>query len=499
MANKPMNRKDLSLGEKVAVIKELESKTSQRVVAEKYNVSQSAILQIWRAREKITDDHHNNINPSRKRFRESSQKDVEDVLLRWFKQAKTRGMPISGPMLQQKAKDLAQSMGISFDPSLSWVQRWREHQGIVFKRQHGEKQDHDSAAAEHWVSNVWPDIQSKYDACDIYNCDETGLYFRALPEGTMCFKSEKLSGSKKAKQRLTVLLTTNMDGSDKRMPLVIGKSMKPRCFRGVWSMPVKYTANKNAWMTAAIFQDWINELEKMMGKKGRKVCLLLDNCSAHNIEKDHLKHVEVVFLLANTTSSVQPLDQGIIKNFKHHYRRRMLQKILVTIDTEDALAIDVSRAINVLDAVNFMSVAWEDVTSETIRNCFFRGLTPAVSDEPFMGFSLEEIPPALTQEAYAEFIGIDDNVQVSGEQTDKELCSEVRAQASDVEIIDTEINEPPPPPSNKEVLNAFAVIRRQLTSQETDMGKFFVLEREVLDSMSKNVTQKTLNSFWNCK
>ena len=51
MANKPMNRKDLSLGEKVAVIKELESKTSQRVVAEKYNVSQSAISQIWRARE----------------------------------------------------------------------------------------------------------------------------------------------------------------------------------------------------------------------------------------------------------------------------------------------------------------------------------------------------------------------------------------------------------------------------------------------------------------
>ena len=46
-----MNGKDLSLGEKVAMIKELESKTSQRVVAEKYNVSQSAISWIWRARE----------------------------------------------------------------------------------------------------------------------------------------------------------------------------------------------------------------------------------------------------------------------------------------------------------------------------------------------------------------------------------------------------------------------------------------------------------------
>ena len=57
-------------------------------------------------------------------------------------------------MLQQKAKDLGQTIDVSFDPSLSWVQRWQEHQGIVFKWQHGEKQDHDSVAAEHWMSNM---------------------------------------------------------------------------------------------------------------------------------------------------------------------------------------------------------------------------------------------------------------------------------------------------------------------------------------------------------
>ena len=160
-------------------------------------------------------------------------------------------------MLQQKAKDLAQTMGISFDSSISWVQRWQERQGIVFKRQHGKKQDHDSGAAEHWVSNVWPDIHSKYAASDIYNCDETGLDFRALPEGTMCFRTEKLSGSKKAKQRLTVPLTANADGSGKRKPLVIRKSAKPRCFRGVASLPVTYKASKNAWMTAASQCGWL--------------------------------------------------------------------------------------------------------------------------------------------------------------------------------------------------------------------------------------------------
>ena len=98
-------------------------------------------------------------------------------------------------------------------------------------------------------------INSKFAVCDIYNYDKTALYFRALPEITMCFRTEKLVGSKKAKQRLTVLLTVNMDGSDKRQPLVIAKSAKPRCFRGMSSSTIHYKANKNAWMTAAIFQD----------------------------------------------------------------------------------------------------------------------------------------------------------------------------------------------------------------------------------------------------
>ena len=166
---------------------------------------------------------------------------------------------------------------------------------------------------------VWPDIHSKYAASDIYNCDKISLYFQALPEGTMCFQTEKLSGGKKEKQSLTVLLMANMDGSDKRKPLVIGKSAKPKCFRGVASLTVTYRSNKNAWMTAALFQNWVIDFDKCMHTKRIKVCLLIDNCSTYNIEKAHLKCVELVYLPANTTSFIQPLDQGIIRNFKHFF------------------------------------------------------------------------------------------------------------------------------------------------------------------------------------
>ncbi|GFV15453.1 hypothetical protein TNCV_4834791 [Trichonephila clavipes] len=50
-----------------------------------------------------------------------------------------------------------------------------------------------------------------------------------------------------------------MDGSEKITPLVIGKSAKPRCFKGINSFPTKYRSNKKAWMTTELF-DGLTEL-----------------------------------------------------------------------------------------------------------------------------------------------------------------------------------------------------------------------------------------------
>ena len=173
-------------------------------------------------------------------------------------------------MLREKAKNFGKIMNLNFDPSSSWVTRWRERNLIVFKRKHGEKQDHDSEAAENWIASVWPKVHERYSASEIYNCDETGLYFRALPEETLCFKNDKLSGSKKSKERLTVLLTANMDGSDKLRPFVIGKSANPRCFRGIKKLSVTYKSNKNSWMTATLFQEWLEWFNDRLRKQRKK-------------------------------------------------------------------------------------------------------------------------------------------------------------------------------------------------------------------------------------
>ena len=97
-----------------------------------------------------------------------------------------------------------------------------------------------------WHTDVFLDIIDKYKPSDIYNADKTAIFWKLLPDRTMTFQSDDLHGSKISKERISVLVCANMDGSDKVPLLIIGKSAKPRCFKNSPTLPTQYTNNKNA-------------------------------------------------------------------------------------------------------------------------------------------------------------------------------------------------------------------------------------------------------------
>ena len=82
---------------------------------------------------------------------------------------------------------------------------------------------------------------------DIFNADETGMFFRALLDKTLTLKQEKCVGGKLAKERVTILHWINMHG-DKEKLLVIGKSRKPRAFKNISinNLPVIWRSNRKA-------------------------------------------------------------------------------------------------------------------------------------------------------------------------------------------------------------------------------------------------------------
>ena len=62
----------------------------------------------------------------------------------------------------------------------------------------------------------------------IFNCDETGLNFRLLPDKTLAASFEtSADGRKKSKERVTINACSNASGTIKLPLQVIGKSNRP--------------------------------------------------------------------------------------------------------------------------------------------------------------------------------------------------------------------------------------------------------------------------------
>lgn len=157
-----------------------------------------------------------------------------------------------------------------------------------------------------------------------------------LPSRTLAeIKERQAPGFKGSKDRYTIGVCSNVTGSC-RLPLVmIGKSMNPRAIKNISkeSLPVYYTNQKKAWMDSEIFVRWFKNkfvptVKAFLDKQGlsHRALLCVDNAHCHpQILKEGI--IEVVFFPANTTSLIQPMDQGIIATIKRKYRFEFFCKL----------------------------------------------------------------------------------------------------------------------------------------------------------------------------
>jgi len=83
--------------------------------------------------------------------------------------------------------------------------------------------------------------EAVFDIENVYNADDTGLFFRLGPNKTLATKSDRAKGIKKDKERITVLLCCNSTGTKKVKPFVIGRYQILVVFN--ITLPVRYSSN----------------------------------------------------------------------------------------------------------------------------------------------------------------------------------------------------------------------------------------------------------------
>ena len=93
------------------------------------------------------------------------------------------------------------------------------------------------------------------------------------------------------------------------------------------------------------------------------------NAKEARSQKRRYSNIKLVFFPVNCTSKLQPLDLGIIQNFKVHYRKLLLRHI-ITMTTDHDSATDIAKTLDVLQAIRWMGTAWSKVENDTIIKCF---------------------------------------------------------------------------------------------------------------------------------
>ncbi|KAJ0174892.1 hypothetical protein K1T71_010000 [Dendrolimus kikuchii] len=495
-------RKTFSIEEKSRIISKLDSGIPNKDIAKEYGVKHSTISTIWKGRHNIKKMYDSNFLKMKK-ARRMKHTNVEEALLKWFKIQRRKNILVTGPILQEKANEFARRFGEDFVCSPSWIYRFRSRHDILHRQVSGKPDSTDDRVVQEWISQKWLTLSEDYGPDNIFNADETGLFYNMAPNWALKWKGEDCSGGEIANQRLTILVATNMTGSSKKKLLVVGKFKKPTSFENLHSLPVTYESNMNSWMTSEIFERWLRNWDAELQVNNKKILLLVNDCNAHNVNAN-LKCIKLAFLPLNITSTLRPLDQGVMRCLKYHYKRQLVIKSLQNFN------IHKQNIVTVLDAILMLSDAWQKVSQRTIADCFnsagFRDpLTISLDDddEPWMKtFSTTDndeeynIPLAqlanLSDTELEEFINVDNSLAICAPAMEDDIV-QVKEEIEEEEDIEEEFTVP----TLNDGLNAINVLRKIVlcNDQFNTVGNYnnalIKIQRELENSFARQNSEQT--------
>ena len=268
----------------------------------------------------------------------------------FLKEIRKINVVLSPSLVMLKARKIAEKCLISrnnFKASWGWFRNFRLRKGIKCSFLYGEEGEinkNDPILLEK-LESLYENIKS-YDPENIYNMDETALFYRLLPRYSVLMPEENIStvrGKKKSKERVTLVACANSTGTHKLPLTMIGKPKKPACIKNrEW--PLVYYNQKRGWMDVVNFKKWFEEVfyPAVTLKTNKPVLLLLDNAPAHcdGLSKND---VSVRFFPPGCTSWKQPCDLGIIAAIKRRYKYLYLNEVLNFYNLDHTLQCEVKE------------------------------------------------------------------------------------------------------------------------------------------------------------
>ncbi|MBZ3869332.1 Tigger transposable element-derived protein 7 [Sciurus carolinensis] len=432
------------------VLSRIEAGRSLKSVMDEFGISKSTFYDIKKNKKLILDFVLKQDMPlvgaeKRKRTTGAKYSDVDDAVYMWYQQKRSAGVPVRGVELQAAAERFAQCFGRrDFKASTGWLFRFRNRHAIGNRKVCGEQIL--SSASE----NVEPFRQKlsmiikeeKLHLAQVYSGDETDLFWKSMPENTQASRKDIcLPGRKINKERLSALLCANADGTHKLKSIIIGKSKLPRSVREDTStLPVIYKPSNDAWFTRELFSEWffqnfvpevrhfqINVLR--FHEEDVRALLLLDSSPAHpstELLTSEDGRIKCMFFPHNTSTLIQPMNQGVILSCKRLYRWKQLEESLVIFeeseDEQDKREKGISKIkiYNIKNAIFNWAKSWDEVKQITIANAWENLLYKKEPDYDLQGLEGRGYREILEKCGELETKLDDDKVWLNGDDEEKD-------------------------------------------------------------------------------
>ena len=192
-------RNVLSIDDKLSILSRLDRGAKAAELASEFNVGRSTISDIKSCCHKLQDFKaqfpDTPTSKRRKVMRSAADGKLETAVYTWFVQERSKGSPISGPIIMEKAVMFDRMMNgpdTTFKATTGWFQRFKDRHGIRQLEVQGEALSADTSQIDEFRAYV-RELQERecLKDCQVYNADETGLYWKVLPNKTLTHAIEK--------------------------------------------------------------------------------------------------------------------------------------------------------------------------------------------------------------------------------------------------------------------------------------------------------------------
>ncbi|XP_042230003.1 tigger transposable element-derived protein 1-like [Homarus americanus] len=208
-------------------------------------------------------------------------------------------------------------------------------------------------------------------------------FFQRMPTRTYISKNEAHApGIKAAKDRVTVLLGANASGDLKLKPVLMYHSFNPQALKG-----------------------YIKSTLGVHFRSSKK-----DNAPSHPTTIAELSdNIKMLFLPPNTTSLLQPMDQGVIAAFKAYYLRRTFKKLIAATEegNDEASVLQFWKNFNIKHAIDIIVEAWGEV--KDLQQLVAAGEIEDAEDEEVQDAKPRELPTSVLSSILRE---VDKQLQI---------------------------------------------------------------------------------------